>query len=365
MREFDTEQPQRGRRAFGVLLMAGVAIVSLVLVFIAHEPKQAVSSPTPAKAAIVPPIADAKSEAEIIFRGKSYPLLKRAVTMPFRGEILTIDVKEGQSVNEGDILASYKLDRESMIHVHTVLYPETVLNLKKAAFDQKTTIEKMKTVDVKIKQIEIERTQKELADLRELFAKQLAQSEAVKNKERQLEMLKKELQGINDSIKQTAAGLDKTNEDLRFYEAKRKRDVELLEWQANRSFSDPKLPMDTAFLKAPIGGQVIWIAPELRVKAEPAAGFPAFTVAPMNSVVVRCKVHELDLVKLNAGDRGTVIFDAIPQKKYPCTVSRIPWISRNPALEVPADYDIECDLENPDGLIKDGLTCNVKVSITQ
>jgi multidrug resistance efflux pump len=365
MREFDTEEPRRGKRAFGVFLMAGVAIVSLVLVFIAHEPKKAVSSPTPAKAAIVPPIADAKSEAEIIFRGKSYPLLKREVAMPYRGEILTIDVKEGQSVNEGDILASYKLDRQSMMHVHAVLYPETVLNLKKIAFDQETTIEKMKTVDVKIKQIEIERTQKELADLRELLAKQLAQNEAVKNKERQLEMLKKELQGINDTIKQTAAGLDKTNKDLRFHEAKRKRDVELLEWQTKRSYSDPKLPMDTAFLKAPISGQVLWIAPELRAKAEPAAGFAAFTVAPMSSVMVRCKVHELDLVKLNTGDRGTVIFDAIPQKKYPCTVSRIPWISRNPALEVPADYDIECNLENPDGLIKDGLTCNVKVSITQ
>lgn len=365
MREFDTEKPRRRRRAYGVLLAAGVAIVSLVLVAITHEPKKAVSSPPPAKAAIVPPIADAKSEAEIIFRGKSYPLVKRAVTMPFRGEILTIDVKEGQNMTEGDIMASYKMDREAMMQVHSILYPETVLSLKKAQFDQKTSIEKMKAVDVKIKQIEIEKVQKELSDLRELFAKQLAQEEAVKNKERQLEVLKKELQGIHDAIKQTEAGLDKTNEDLRFYEAKRKRDMDLLEWQTKRSYSDSKLPLDTAFLAAPISGQVIWIAPDLRVKAEPTGGFPAFTVAPMNSVVVRCKVHELDLVKLNAGDRGTVVFDAIPQKKYPCTVSRIPWISRNPALEVPADYDIECDLDNPDGLIKDGLTCNVRVSITQ
>jgi hypothetical protein len=60
-----------------------------------------------------------------------------------------------------------------------------------------------------------------------------------------------------------------------------------------------------------------------------------------------------------------VIFDAIPDKKYPCKVSRIPWVSRNPALEVPADYEIECLLENGDGKIKDGLTCNVRVSVTQ
>ncbi|MBI4963712.1 MAG: efflux RND transporter periplasmic adaptor subunit [Desulfomonile tiedjei] len=365
MRELDTDKPRRRSKAFGVLLAAGVAIVSLVLVAITHEPKKAVSSPPPAKAAIVPPIADAKSEAEIIFRGKSYPVLKRTVVMPFKGEILSMDVKEGQTMKEHDTLASYKLDREAMMQVHSTLYPEMVLGLKKSAFDQKSSIEKLKSVDLKIKQIEVERVQKELADLRELFAKQMAQEEAVKNKERQLETLKKEILGIHDSIKQTESGLEKTNEDLRFYEAKRKRDIELLEWQTRRSYSDSQLPMDTAFLKAPIGGQVIWIAPDLRTQAEPPAGFPAFTIAPMGSVVVRCKVHELDLVKLNAGDRGTVVFDAIPQKKYPCTVSRIPWISRNAALEVPADYDIECQLENVDGLIKDGLTCNVKVSITQ
>lgn len=365
MLEFDTEKPRRSSKAYGVLLAACVAVVSLVLVAITHEPKKAVSSPPPAKAAIVPPMADAKSEAEVIFRGKSYPVVKRTVIMPYKGEILSIDVKEGQTVNENDVLASYQMDRESMMTVHQILYPETVLSLKKTAFDQKSSIEKMKTVDIRIKQIEVEKVQKELADLRELRAKQMAEEDAVKNKERALETLKKEILGIQDSIKQTEAGLEKTNEDLRFYEAKRKRDVDLLEWQTRRTYSDSKLPMEKAFLKAPINGQVLWIAPDLQIKAEEPAGFPAFTIAPMSSVLVRCKVHELDLVKLNTGDRGTVVFDAIPQKKYPCTVSRIPWVSRNPALEVPSDYDIECYLDNVDGQIKDGLTCNVRVSITQ
>ena len=40
-------------------------------------------------------------------------------------------------------------------------------------------------------------------------------------------------------------------------------------------------------------------------------------------------------------------------------------MSRNPSLEVPADYEIECLLQNPDVRIKAGMTCNVKVSIKQ
>ena len=85
----------------------------------------------------------------------------------------------------------------------------------------------------------------------------------------------------------------------------------------------------------------------------------------MEVMVVRCKVHELDLVRLKTGDRGTVTFDAMPAKKIACKITRIPWVSRNPALDVPADYEIECLLENPDESIKDGLTCNVKIHVAR
>lgn len=365
MLDYDTNKPRRRKRAFGVALATGVAIVSVALLAITQKPNKAISSPPPAKAAIVPQIADAKSESEILFRGKSYPEVKRTTNLPFKGEVLSIAVNEGQAVKENQTLATYRLDREAMIQVHATLFPEMILNLKKSLVDQKTALEKLRTVDLKLKQMELERTQKELSDIKELFSKQLAQEEAVKNKERQVEGIKREIIGLQDSIKQTEAGIEKTNEDLRYYEGKRKRDVGLLEWQTQRSYADSSIPMDMAYLKAPIDGDVIFIAPEFRVRAEAPAGFPAMTVAPMNSLVVRCKVHELDLVKLKTGDRGTVTFDAMPQKKFPCTVTRIPWVSRNSALEVPADYDIECTIENADGQIKDGLTCNVKVSIVQ
>jgi multidrug efflux pump subunit AcrA (membrane-fusion protein) len=365
MPDYNTEEPRRRTRAYGVLLAGCVAVASLVLVAITHEPKKAVSSPAPAKAAIVPQIADAKSEAEILFRGKSYVVIKRAIVLPFKGEVMGLTANEGDVVNENDTLASYELSRESMTHIHAVLYPEMVLNLKKGLTDQRIQLDKHRNVDLKIKQIELDRIQKELADVRELFDKRLAAEEAVKNKERHVDTIKKEIEAVQDSIKQTETAIEKTTKDLGFYEDKQRRDIDLLQWQARRSYDDSALPLNHAFLKAPISGQILWIANDLREKAELPAGFQAMTIAPTNPMVVRCKVHELDLVKLKPGDRGTVVFDAIPEKKYPCKVNRIPWVSRNPALEVPADYDIECILDNPDGRIKDGLTCNVKVSIAQ
>ncbi len=365
MSEFDTDKPRRRAKALGVFLATFVAVASLILVAITHEPKSAVSSPSPAKAAIVPQIADAKSEAEILFRGKSFAVVKRNLVFYFAGEIVDIPVKEGQLVNKDDTLVTYKLDRESVMHVQTVLYPEQVLSLRKSLYDQQINLDKLTKVTLAVKKLDLERVEKELSDLRELQSKGMAEVEAVKNKDRQLQQTKKDALEIEDSIKQTEAGLARTKEDLRFYEAKQKRDLDLLEWQTNRSYSDSNLPVETAFLKAPIEGHVVWISPEISVNSEIKKDFHAMTLAPMNPMIVRCKVHELDLVKLNTGDRGTIVFDAMPDKRFPCKVSRIPWTSRNSALEVPADYDIECLLENPDGKIKDGLTCNVRVSIAE
>jgi multidrug resistance efflux pump len=365
MQQLASEKPRLWAKVCGVLLAVFVAIASLALVAITQEPKHADSSQGIAAAALPAPIADAKSEVEISFRGKSFSVLMRPITMPFTGEITKILAKEGQPVEKDEVLAEYKLDRQALNQVYMTLHPEAVLNLKKNLEERTIALQKLQQVSMPIKKLELDRAEKDLADTRELEARQMAFREAVEAKERQVKAAKKEILEIEETMKQTEADIKNLTENLRYYEGKQKRDLELLEWQTHRSYSDSKLPLNVAYLKAPIGAQVLWINPDFQPKSEPAAGFHALTLAPMNPMIVRCKVHELDLVKLKAGDRGTVVFDAFPDAKYPCKINRIPWMSRNPSLEVPADYDLECLLENPEGRIKDGLTCNVRISIAQ
>ena len=365
MQDLHIDKPWRRAKIVGAV-MAGIAgMIILALIAITHEPKTAMSSPGPAKAAIVPQIADTKSEAELLFRGKSFSFLQRRIAMPFAGEVLSISVKEGEAVNKDDVLATYKLDRLAMMEVHQILHAEQVLSLRRAVSNQQVEVDRLNNVTLPVRQIELERTEKELSDLRELRGKDLAPSDAVTNKQRQVEIAKKEYLGVTDSIKQAEDSLAKMTDELGFCEQKHKRDLDLLEWQTKRTYTNSEGPLDQALLKAPISGQLIWMAPELRINAEVTRGFPVMTIATMSPMVVRCKAHELELVKLKAGDRGSVNFDAIPEKTYPCKISRIPGISRNPALEVPADYEIECMLENPDAQIKDGLSCNVRVTIAQ
>ncbi|MGO9116134.1 MAG: HlyD family secretion protein [Desulfomonilaceae bacterium] len=365
MQDSHTDKPWRRAKIFGAVVSVIAGMVILALVAITHEPKSAMSSPGPAKAAIVPQIADTKSETELLLRGKSFAPLQRKISMPFTGEILSISTKEGDAVNKDDVLATYKLDRMGMMEVHQTLYAEQVLNLKKAVHNQQIETDRFNKVHLPVKKLDLERVEKELSDLRDLRSKDLASADSITNKERQLESAKKGVLDVTEALKEAEANLAKSVEDLRFYEQKQKRDLDLLEWRTNRSYANSDVPLDKAFLKAPISGQLIWMAPEIRIDAEVPRGFPVMTVAVMTPMVVRCKAHELELIKLKTGDRGSVNFDAIPEKTYPCKISRIPGISRNPALEVPADYEIECVLENPDSQIKDGLSCNVRMSITQ
>jgi len=365
MPESDIDMRSRRTKVYGVLLAAVVAIGSLILVAITYEPKSAVSSPGPPKAVTVPEMASTKSEVEILFRGKSFCVVKRRIVLPFGGEITKVDVEDGQSVKKDDALVTYKLEREAVIHVEQVLFPETVLNLKKTLSDQQLELEKLTEVTLPIRQSEEQRLARELSDLRELQARQMASSEAVANKQRDLDAVKKQIFEIAQSVAQAKKTLAKTQKDLDFYQEKQKRELDLLEWQTGRSYSDKRLSTDVAYLRAPISGQVLWLSAELAERAELHKGFEAMSVAAMTPMVVRCKVHELDLVRLKTGDRGTVTFDAMPAKKWPCKITRIPWVSRNAALDVPADYEIECLLENPDEALKDGLTCNVKIHVAR
>ncbi|MCA1959711.1 MAG: HlyD family secretion protein [Desulfomonile sp.] len=356
------EERSRSRsKTQGIILAALIAVAASALVMATHAPKKAASKTSPA-AAIVPQIADVKTDAEIIFRGKSFPVYQRDVRIYFNGEITEIFVKEGDEVKEGDILATYNLDRAARIQVRNVLYPSAVQNLRESVLQTQVAIKKLEDIDLKLQQQALDQAIKNLEDAKALRARGMASADAVENLERAVFKARKLIVGIKDSIDTKQSALEKLQKDLEFQEGRRKLDLDLLEWQAQRSFADQSIPIERAFLKAPISGRVIWMHPDFAVNAELNRGFVAMKVAPMDGLLVRCKAHELELVKLREGDRATVVFDAVPDKEYPAKVVRIPWISRNATLEVPADYTVEFALMNPDQRVKGGMTCSAKVS---
>jgi multidrug resistance efflux pump len=365
MPQYASEKPVPRIKAFGLLLAMLVAAGSFILVALTHDPKQAVSSPSPANAAIVPQIADAKSEMEIRLRGKSFAALKRPVALAFSGILTEVRVQEGDDVEKGQILAVYKLDRQSMMHVHNVLFAGSIDNLKASVKAEEEKLQEYSEIELPRKEKALRDAEKQLHDLRTLFHKGMATEQALEKAEYTLKTHRENLEQYKEAIDQQRQNLERQKERLRHQIATYNRQVDLLEWETKRSYDQGNLPKDIAYLKAPISGKIFEVHPALRTGAYLNKGFEAMSVAPSGIVLVRCRVHELDLVKLRPGQAGTVTFDALPEKSYRAAVTRIPWASLNPSLTVPADYQIECQLDDPDGLLKEGLTCNVKLSITQ
>jgi multidrug resistance efflux pump len=363
-----SEKSKRKAKIYGVLLAAIVAMGSLIIVALTQEPKKAVSSPAPARAAIVPQIAESKSEAEITFRGKSFAPLQWRLAMKHHGEFLKILVEAGQTVKKGDTLIEYKLQRNELAKLKGALDTSRIRALEQSLYNQKIQLSKVIDVNLELAKIKLERSKKELEDVRRLHAKDMAAADLVDNQEKAVLANKKRIQEVHDTAKQLRSQIKKIKDDIQDAKEAHERKVGLYEWRSERPYLGPegeKIPLEKAFVKAPENGVILWLSPTVREGAEFNSGLHAITMAKMDRIIVRCKVHELDLVKLDSGDRGVVSFDAIPERQYPCMVSRIPWVSRNPALEVPADYDIECRLDNVDNSIKEGLTCNVKISISQ
>lgn len=127
MPESNIERSGRRTKATGVLLAISVAVASLALVALTHEPKRADSSPAPAKAAIVPQLADAKSEAEIIFRGKSFPSVRRNGLLHYRNTVTDVNTNVGDPVTENQILGSFKLEKDAVNHIQKYYIPRQFL----------------------------------------------------------------------------------------------------------------------------------------------------------------------------------------------------------------------------------------------
>ncbi|MEJ2717899.1 MAG: hypothetical protein P8182_12280 [Deltaproteobacteria bacterium] len=399
MPAFGSGKPRSGAKGLGILLAVSIVIAAVVLAKSYIESHLALPGPRPAKAAIIAVTPDLPRKKVVQFRGKVFAKYTRDAVISHPGKIIDVVVTEGQTVHQGEILASYTLDRISMEKIHEIVNGEQVLQLRNRLYQLKISIEKLKNVDLPLDRLRVEKAQTELNLLRELQSRGLAPANAVTLKEREMAGLRKSSQATNDAIKQSEAAFRGVSQDLRFAESNQKRALKLLQWEVGRSYSDPKIPLNRGFLRAPIAGHVIWMNPQLRAGADvrhlgasrgprkvpdlaqvgetagmrqgqtggngggPRRAFLAMTIAPMKQIVIRGLVHELDLVKLKAGDTGTVVFDAFPEKELSCRIHRIPWVSVSNVIEVPASYYVECVVEKSGLILKEGLTCSVRIPL--
>ena len=263
--------------------------------------------------------------AEIVLTGKFFCSLKRRVPLPFKGIITSVRLQSGQQVEEGEILATYRLSPEAALQVSRRLAPAQINDLE------------VKLSEVQKNLDELQAKQKGLLLLAE---KELASPLSLTQADREAKMLTQQKQMLLESLRQ---------EKLVAQE-----DRGLLRSQLGKSINRGRLPA-TACLRAPISGYIIWVHPDLRQGAELEPTEAVLQIGVMDPMVLRAQVHEIEAMQLLPGDQAEVILDSLPGRKVNARVSRVSWAPTNVTLDQPTYYHVEFSAANPDLLLKEGL----------
>ncbi len=309
--------------------LIGAAILALAVLtgFPARAKDQRGQEP-PARAITTP-------EPEISFNGKVFCSLKRPVDLPFKAVITSVLVGSGERVAPGQALAKFHLSPESVLLIQQRLSPAQIS-------------------DTEVKLAETQRNLDAAAakqqELSRLAVKKLASPQGLEQANQDLQELTRERTDLQNFLRQ----LRLSAQD----------DLAVLKSQLGNGIRVGEIPPE-GILRAPIGGNVIWIQPELRQGAllEPTPG--VFQVGVMNPMLVRAQAFEIEALQIKTGETAEINLESLPGRKFQGQVSRISWSSLTPALDQPAYYEVELEVANPELELKDGLKAQIIFHKTQ
>jgi len=281
------------------------------------------------------------------------------VSFKVQGRIVDLPVEEGQSVEQGTLLAQlddadYKqkvrID-EANVHVR-----ESNLALTLAGTREQEVKASQQTMfdaqaDLQEKQLDYDRAQR-------LFSK-----DEVSAQDRDL---------ANTALKRAEATFraaqQRYNEAV---EGSRKEDIviaraNLREAHANRGLSRVNLEYTT--LRAPFAGVITVRQAELGEVVVP--GTPVVTLTDLDHIWLRAYVAETDLGRIRWGQEATITTDTYPGKQYRGRVSFIsstaeftPKSVQTYKERVTLVYRIKIDIDNPNHELKPGMPADAHVDL--
>ncbi len=307
-----------GKNSAAFLL--GVALALLIaLPVLAKDKSEGNPEPAPIPA----------REPEISFNGKVFCSLKRRVDLPFKGVIISLEVKSGQRVEAGQVLAKYRLEPEAILSIRQRLAPPQIQEGEIRLAELERSL-----VPLKTKQQE----------LTELLKKKLAPPQS--------------LDQVNQDIRLLTQEHAATQARLRQDRQSAQEDRALLKKQLGRGVANGQITQEAELL-APISGYIIWVSPDLRAGAEMDPTPGVFQVGVMDPMLVRAQAFEIEALQIKPGETAEVTLESLRGQKFQGVVNRVSWASMTPGLEQPSYYEVELKVPNPELLLKDGLKAQI------
>jgi multidrug resistance efflux pump len=270
--------------------------------------------------------------ADLTLTGKLVCSLKRAILLPYPAEIVSLEVKPGEEVRQGQVLGRYRLLPEAVQALARRLSPPQLQELEARVTEAEKALATLRGKE---------------KGLRELARQNLASPQSVVQLERELKAAARQ-QGI------LASSLARERSLLQ-------EDRRLLSRQLGVPVSPGQVPGEGVFL-APVPGRVLWLHPDLRAGAELKGPEPVLMVGRLDPMLLKARVHEIEALQLKEGQKAEVSLEALPGKTFEGRLSRLPWAPPALSLEHPTYYEVEFEVANPELVLREGLKATLTLA---
>ena len=281
-----------------------VVVVSVIVVARRGRAKPAALDPALLVTAARRPLA-----VEILETGRIFPREKVEVKSRIAGQVAEVRVREGAQVKRGDVLL--------------VLDP----------------------IDY---QRDLERADAEVAQAKTAldFAR-VGQSRAER--------------GVAESV-MSRADLDAAAHEVRT------RAVSVRAAGVGRSVAQDRLRYTK--IVSPIDGTIIQRGIEPGEAVVPGVqstfdGKSLLTVADLGALLVRVNLNQIDVAKVSVGRKVTLVLDALPGHSYAAVITKVAPASVKLPGKDQEVFPVEAQLSAPDGLIKPGMTADVRIHLDE
>ena len=92
-------------------------------------------------------------------------------------------------------------------------------------------------------------------------------------------------------------------------------------------------------------------------------GKALLTIADLSALLVKVNLNQIDVAKVAVGRKATLTLDALPGRTYRAVVTKVAPASVKLAGKDQEVFPVEAQLEAPDGLVKPGMTADVRVHL--
>lgn len=309
----------------------------------------------------------------LTFLGKSYCPVKYEITWPFSTNAAKA-AKQGTGIqaNIYELPEGKKKDEKSATELGSDMSRLRILSAPLKVGDKVDEDQILITYEMPLENLMAEKqalSRKELDDAEHGLAYVESQLTALRQQQADLENMAAEKSAAPIAVRMGARDIDALllqRDYLREkYElAKQSYDnaVIIAKSKFGKDQDVHKLPR-IGYIRSPASGYVLWT----NYRLVPGMAFTKqaslISVGRLDPILIRASVHEIAAQKLKVGDPVSIVFHTLPGQTFRSTISKVDFVAQPAMLQQPSFYRIEITLPNSDLRIKEGMRCDVTVTL--